>query len=154
MTDNMTPAAHAHSIDEARQRLITFVQGCSEDDWRSAPVDGDPRPVGVIADHVAHSYEYLAGWVGDLVAGTPVEVTGDIVDDLNADHAGDAGQVTPGHVVGHLRSSGDAMIRLIAGLEPAQLELGDGRVRRFAIIAARHADGHRIEIEAVLTAPV
>jgi hypothetical protein len=154
MTDDMTPAAHAQSIDEARQHLISFVQGCSDDDWRSAPVDGDPRPVGVIADHVAHSYEYLAGWVGDLVAGKPVEVTGDIVDDLNAEHAGDAGQVTPGHVVGHLRSSGDAMIALIAGLEPAQLDLGDGRVRRFALVAARHADNHRTEIEAALIAPV
>jgi hypothetical protein len=62
--------------------------------------------------------------------------------------------VTPGHVVGHLRSSGDAMIALIAGLEPAQLDLGDGRVRRLAMIAARHADNHRTEIEAALTAPV
>lgn len=38
----------------------------------------------------------------------------------------------------------------LSNLEPAQLELGDGRVARLATIAARHADGHREEIEAAL----
>lgn len=153
MTDDMTPAAYAQSIDDARQRLVSFVHRCTDADWRSAPVDGDPRPVGVIADHVAHAYEYLAGWVGDIVAGKEVAVDAGIVDELNAEHASDATAVTPAHVAGHLRSSGDALIALIAGLEPGQLDLGGGRVRRFAVIAARHADNHRAEIEAALATP-
>jgi hypothetical protein len=152
MTDELSPADQAQAIDDARQRLISFVQRCAEGDWRSAPVDGDPRPVGVIADHVAHAYEYLAGWVRDLVAGRPVDVNAAIVDDLNAEHAGGATTVTPAHVVSHLRSSGDALIALIAGLAPGQLDLDDGRVRRFAVIAARHADNHRAEIQAALAA--
>ena len=152
MTDHMTSADHARSIDEARQRLISFVQQCTDADWRAAPVAGDPRPVGVIADHVAHSYEYLAGWISDLVAGEPVSVDAGIVDDLNAGHARDAGEVSQVLVVGHLRSSGDALLALVAGLEPAQLDLADGRVRRFALIAARHADNHRTEIEEALAA--
>jgi hypothetical protein len=154
MTDDLSSAAHAQAIADARQRLIAFLQRCTDGDWRAAPVDGDPRPVGVIADHVADAYEYLGGWISDLMAGQPVEVNTDIVDELNAEHAIDAGAVTPAHVAGHLRSSGDALIALVAGLEPGQLDLDGGRVRRLAIIAARHADNHRAEIEAALAAAV
>jgi len=150
MTDEMTPADHARSIDDARQRLISFVEQCADSDWRSAPVDGDRRPVGVIADHVAHAYEYLGGWIGDLAAGLPVDVSAEVVDDLNAGHAGKAGALTPGEVADHLRASGDALITLVAGLELAQLDLGEGQVRRLAQIAARHADNHRTEIEAAI----
>jgi DinB superfamily len=153
MTDESSPAAYAQSIDSARERFLQFVQHCSDGEWHEAPVDGDPRAVGVIADHVAHAYEYLTGWITDLVAGRDVTVSAEIVDDLNAEHAADASWVTPAHVAGHLRSSGDALIALVAGLRPEQLELGDGRVRRLAVIAARHADGHRDEIQASLAAP-
>lgn len=152
MTAELSPAGHARSIGEARQRLIRFVQQCTDGDWRAAPVDGDPRPVAVIADHVAHAYEYLAGWIGDLAAGKTVDVNAEVVDELNAEHAGEAGTVTIAHVLGHLTSSGDALITLVAGLEPAQLELAEGRVARLATIAARHADDHRAQLEEGLAA--
>jgi DinB superfamily len=148
MTDDLTPAAYADAIDAARRRLMDFVRLCPDDLWRSAPVPGDPRPVGVIADHVAHSYEYLADWIGDVAAGQLVEVNTDLVDDLNAGHAAGAGDLTPGHVASHLRSSGDALIALVAGLEPDQLDLDGGRIRTLATVGARHADGHRAEFEA------
>jgi hypothetical protein len=55
--------------------VIEFVRGCTEEQWRSAPLDGDPRPVAVVVvDHVADAYGYLAGWLCDLVAGKPGEV--------------------------------------------------------------------------------
>src|SRR6185295_16650712 len=110
-------------------------------DWRSAPLDGDPRPVGVVVDHVAHAYEYLAGWMRQLVAGQPVDVNNEVVDELNAEHARTAGSVTRAGAAGHLRRSG------------ADLAAGDGRVRRLAQVAIRHADDHRSEIEAALAAP-
>ena len=50
MTDDMTPAAHAQSIGESRQRLIGFVLNCQEDDWRAGPLDGDPPPVGEVSE--------------------------------------------------------------------------------------------------------
>jgi hypothetical protein len=150
MTDEFSPAEHAAEIEAARDRFSAFVRQCTDGDWDAASIDGDRRPVGVISDHVAHAYEYLAGWIGELVAGRPVDVNPDIVDALNAEHAADIGSVTPAHVADHLQSSGDALIGLIAGLEPGQLDVGEGRVRRFAVIAARHPDSHRSEIEAAL----
>ena len=152
MTEETSPAAHAQSIDAARDRFLQFMLGCSDSEWHESPVDGDPRPVGVIADHVAHAYEYLARWITELAAGRDVSVNTEIVDELNAEHAADASGVTPEHVAGHLRASGNTLIALVAGLTPEQLELGGGMVRRLAVIAARHADSHRDELQASLAA--
>ena len=150
MQNESSPAELAASIDAARERLIVFVDGCTETQWRSAPLDGDPRPVGVVVDHVAHAYEYLAGWMRQLVAGEPAEVSSEVVDALNAEHARAAASVTRAEATGHLRRSGTAISTLVASLSAADLAAGDGRVQRLAQIAIRHPDDHRSEIEAAL----
>ena len=150
--DEQDPAVYAADIDAARERMISFVSGRSDEEWGSAPLDGDPRPVAVVVDHVAHAYEYLAGWISQLVAGQPVEVNSGVVDALNAQHARDATAVSKTEATEHLRRSGEAISMLVASLRPADLAAGDGRVRRLAQIAARHADDHRADIEAALAA--
>ncbi len=151
--DTRSPADLAADIGAARDRLTGFVASCTDADWRSAPLDGDPRPVGVVVDHVAHAYEYLAGWMRQLVAGQPVDVNNEVVDALNAEHAQAAASVTRAEAAGHLRRSGTDIAALVAGLSVADLDAGDGRVRRLAQVAIRHADGHRSEIEAALATP-
>ena len=146
------PAACAADIDAARERLIAFVAGCSEEEWRAAPLDGDPRPVGVVVDHVADAYDYLAGWMRQILAGQQVEVNHDVIDALNAQHARRAAGVSQADATGHLRRSGAALSELVAGLSAADLAAGDGRVRRLAWVAARHADGHRADLETALAA--
>jgi DinB superfamily len=150
--DARSPAEFAADIDAARERLTGFVSGCTDAQWHSAPLHGDPRPVGVVVDHVADSYEYFVGWINQIVAGQPVEIDGEIVDALNAEHASEAASVSRAEAADHLRRSGAAISGLIAGLSPADLEAGDGRVRRLAQIAIRHADDHRSEIETALAA--
>jgi DinB superfamily len=150
MSEDLTPAGHAAAIDAARQRLIAFVQDCPDDQWESVPVDGDPRPVSVIIDHVAHSYEYLGGWLAELLAGGSPEVTSDLVDALNADHASESAGLTQAAVADHLKTSGDTLLTLVSGLDAAQLARGDGQVGRFLMVATRHPDSHRAEIEAAL----
>jgi hypothetical protein len=142
--DARDPAAYATEIEAARDRLVSFVSSCADRDWRTAPLDGDPRPVAVVVDHVAHAYEYLAGWISQLAAGQPVEVSSETVDTLNAQHAQAAAAVTKAEVTEHLHRSGDAISRLVAGLHAADLTAGDGMVR--------HADDHRTDIQAALTA--
>jgi hypothetical protein len=61
-----------------------------------------------------------------------------------------SGSVSRAKATEHLRRSGDAISRLVAGLGVADLAAGDGRIRRLAQIAARHADDHRTDIEAAL----
>jgi hypothetical protein len=60
--------------------------------------------------------------------------------------------VAPAEAVEHLRRSGAAISRLVAGCSAGDLQAGEGRVERLAQIAIRHADDHRAEIEAGLAA--
>ena len=147
--DARSPAQYAADIDAARERLVAFAAGCSPEQWRAAPLDGDPRPVGVIVDHVADAYDYMGGWVRRILAGEHVAVDGTTVDELNAEHAA-AAAVTPDEAIEHLRSSGAAFSGLVAGCSAADLQAGGGRVERFAQIAIRHPDDHRAELEAAL----
>ncbi len=138
----------AREVSAARTRLIEFVGRCTDDHWTSRPLaDDDPRTVGVIVDHVADAYEYLATFVTKLTRGEPVEVSPQIVDDLNARHAAAVPSVSREAAVEHLMRSGDAFVALIEPLGAEQLSVGEGRVARLAGIAALHADGHRVELE-------
>ncbi len=148
--DARSPAQYAADIDAARERLAAFAAGCSAEQWRTAPLEGDPRPVGVIVDHVADAYEYMGGWVRRILAGEDVAVDGTTVDALNAEHAVAAAATTPDEAIAHLRTSGAAFSGLMAGCSAADLRAGDGRVERFAQIAIRHPDDHRAELEAAL----
>ncbi len=132
--------------------MISFVSGCTDEQWHAAPLDGDPRPVAVVVDHVAHAYEYLAGWIRQIPAGQRVGVNSDVVDALNAQHAQAAAAVSKAEATGHLRRSGAAISGLVAGLSAADLAAGDGRVRRLAQMAIRHAVDHRTDIETALAA--
>jgi hypothetical protein len=141
----------AHEVDRARQRLIEFVGRCGDDAWTSTPLaDGDPRPVGVIVDHVADAYEYLGSFVTRILSGEKVEVTPGAVDELNARHVAAVPTPSTRGVVEHLQSSGDDFVALIERLDAGQLAMDEGRVTRLAQIAARHADAHRTELEAAL----
>jgi len=150
--DERDAAAYAADIEAARDRLIAFASACSEAQWRAAPLDGDPRPVAVVVDHVADSYEYLAGFIRQILAGQAAEVTGELVDDLNAEHAAAAAAVSQADAAEHLRRSGAAISALIASLSAGQLAAADGRIRRFAQVAIRHTDNHRTDIETALAA--
>lgn len=154
MAAQQSPAELAAQIAAARDRLVEFTVSCPDGDWRATVLDsgGDPRPVGVIVDHVADAYEYLAGWIREIAAGADPPVDATLVDRLNASHASRAGQLSQDDAARHLGSSGDAIIGLVAGLATAQLDAGSGRIRRLAEIAGRHAETHRSEIEEALAA--
>jgi hypothetical protein len=142
----------ARAVVAARARLIDFIGRCSEEQWVSCPLGADdPRPVGVIIDHVADAYEYLGSFVTQITRGEAVEVSSDIVDELNARHAV-ASAPTRESALAHLERSGDAFVARIEPLGAPQLSSGAGRVTitRFAEIAALHADTHRIELETAL----
>ncbi len=106
----------------------------------------------MVVDHVAHSYEYMSGWVHQALAGQPVQPSEELVDGLNAEHAAGSAAVSQAEAAEHLRRSGADIAALIAGLSAADLAAGDGLVRHVARVAIRHADNHRSDIEAALSA--
>ena len=152
MTDAPGSADCAREIAAARDRLLAFAVTCTAEEWQSHALDehGDPRPVGVVIDHVADAYEYLAGWISEIAGGVTPAVSPSLVDELNERHAAGASQVSQGEAAAHLRGSGDAIAALVASLTAAQLDAADGMGRRLAQIAARHADSHRAELEAAV----
>ena len=152
MPDPGELAQYARDIAAARDRLVAFVHTCGDDDWTRAVIAGDPRPVGIVVDHVADAYEYGAGWIRQILAGNSPPLSAELVDELNAGHAAVAIGLSRAQVVEHLTVSGDLMIALVGGMRPEALYLDDGRVRRLVEIAVRHADNHRDEIEAGLAA--
>ncbi len=143
----------AREVLAARRRVIEFVGRCSDEQWTARPLaDGDPRTLGVIVDHVADAYEYLGSFVTRLTRHEHVEVSPEIVDDLNARHASAVTAPTREAALARLVRGGDAFVALIEPLSASEMETGEGSVTiaRFAEIAARHADGHRTELEAAL----
>jgi hypothetical protein len=152
MTDASGPAELAEQIAAARDRLLAFAAGCTDEVWHSTPLasQGDYRTVGIIVDHVAHAYEYMGGWMREILAGATPAVDVALVDRLNAAHSGAAGHLTQAGAMEHLTRSGDEIIALIAGLAGTDLDAGGGRVRRFAEIAVRHPDTHRADLEQAL----
>jgi hypothetical protein len=151
--DVMTgPEEAARKIADARARLLTFAVGCSVQQWCSSPLGeaDDPRSVSVIVDHVADAYDYIYGWLTTLVGGGAVEVSPDVVDELNARHAEKAAVIELDEVAAHLRTSGDVLIGFVGQLSADDLTIDGGRVALFCEIAARHADSHRTELEAGL----
>ena len=148
------PGALAAAVVDARDRLLRFVEDCSDDQWVSAPLGADdPRTVGTIVDHVADAYDYLGTWIDGLRRGDPAEVNATVVDGLNARHAAAVPAPTRPDVVRHLARSGDAIVERISSLSPQQPDGDDTPVVRLAHIAARHADAHRVELEAALGLP-
>jgi hypothetical protein len=154
MAEALGPAEHAAQISAARDRLLAFAATCTDEVWHATPLDahGDHRPVGIIVDHIAHAYDYMGGWMREILAGGAPQVDVALVDRLNAAHAASAGHLTQAGAMEHLTRSGDELIGLVAGLTEAELDAGAGRVRRFAEIAARHPDAHRADIEDALQA--
>ncbi|HXW45175.1 MAG TPA: DinB family protein [Streptosporangiaceae bacterium] len=152
MTDAQTPAELAERIAAARDRLLAFAGACADERWHAQPLaaDGDPRAVGIIVDHVADAYDYIIGWLREIVAGKNPQVDPAMVDHLNAEHAAGAGHLTQAGAMEHLTRSGDELIAFVSRLSEPDLEIAAGRVRRLAEICVRHADSHRGDLEQAL----
>jgi hypothetical protein len=152
VTEPASAAELADAVVRNRDALIMLAQRCSRPQWVSSPLTDDPRPIGVVVDHVADWYTTLARWVAALLARETLEVSHAIIDARNAVHASAATTVGCDAVVSHLRQAGNAMADAIRPLSTAQLDADKGWVRRFAEVAARHTDDHRAEIEGALFA--
>jgi hypothetical protein len=147
LDEPLTAHQLAEEIVRSRDGIAAMARGCRPEQWRARPLAGDGRPVGVVIDHVADSYRYMGRWIRRLVAGDPIEVSAEIIDALNARHAEAAANVTKEEAFDHLQECGDEFASLVRSFSDADLDSGDGRVRRFALIAIRHAGDHGAEIE-------
>ena len=87
----------ADRIEEGAVALAAFVEGLSEQEWRTPVSESgkNGRPVGVIVHHVASVYPIEIDLARTIASGKVVtDVTWKVVAELNAKHAHDQAGVT------------------------------------------------------------
>ena len=79
----------ADRIEEGAQALASFVEGFTDEGWKTI-IPNDQRSVGVLVHHVASAYQVEVDLTRGLASGNPiVGVTGEMIDQINAEHAQD-----------------------------------------------------------------
>jgi DinB family protein len=141
----------AAALDAANLEMIQLVRGCSDEQWHVLCNDeGDGRPVGVIAHHVAHGHLDTIEWMETALQGRPIEITLAIQDELNARHAETYHDVERDLTAGLLEDYGRRLQERVERLTDEELartayHAGAGRemtVEAFARLGQRHVTGH------------
>jgi hypothetical protein len=98
----------AERIEKGAAELAAWAEGLSDAQWK-AVVPGDGRTVGVTVHHVASMYPIEMGVVTKVAGGTPVmDVTWEVVAQINAGHAKEHGGCTKKEAVELLRKNSKA----------------------------------------------
>ena len=85
----------ARQFANANEELIALLDHASPAQWRSRTLDeGELRPIGIIAHHVAWGHTHIARRVEAFARGLPVPARRpDLFDERNAQHARESCQV-------------------------------------------------------------
>ena len=96
--------ALADRIEEGAALLAAFVEGLSEEEWRTPVSATDRRSVGVIVHHVASVYPIEIELARTIARGEAVtEVTWEVVAGMNEQHAREQTEVTKADALEVLR---------------------------------------------------
>jgi len=108
---------HAFSND-----IITFVEGCSETNWKKT-CEKEEWPVGVTARHIGAAHFEAVGLARMIVNGEALlEFTMDQLVAMANEHARQHAGCTREEVLGLLRRNGTALVDYVAGLSDAELD--------------------------------
>lgn len=111
----------ASKFEALNNDLITFVEGCSDDQWAKTTKE-EGWSVGATAHHVAVGYAPITGLIQGLAAGTQLpQITMEQIDQGNAQHAEQFAKVTNKETVELLRSGGEAAAKMVRSLNGEQL---------------------------------
>ncbi|MBA2453756.1 MAG: DinB family protein [Chloroflexia bacterium] len=112
----------ADKFEDAHNEIVKTVEEMSEDRWK-AICAGEERTVGVVAHHVATSYGGTFGLVQLGASGQPMpELSRDMVDGGNAQHATGNASCTKEETLALLREDGERVRSGIAGMSDEQLD--------------------------------
>jgi DinB superfamily len=115
--------ALAARIEQGAAELASFAEGIAEAEWHEPISARDARPVGVVVHHVASVYPIeidLAKGIGSGKALT--DVTWDVVNQMNAKHAGDQASVTKAAALELLRKNSREAAAAVRGMTDEQLD--------------------------------
>ena len=114
----------ADEFQTANDELVQMLGRATPEQWRMRTLDeGELRPVGVIALHVAVAHLRIARRVEAFARGEPVPGRHpELFDARNAREAANNPEPDQAATIERLRRDGAAITALIAGLSDAQLE--------------------------------
>jgi len=112
----------AAKLEVFRSDIVTFVENCSDDDWgKTCSAEG--WSVGVVARHLGASHLGVLDLAKMIVAGKALpELTTEIIDQLNAQHAEKHAGCTRDEVLGILGAKVPEFVQYVAGLSDEDLD--------------------------------
>lgn len=115
----------ANRIEEGAAQLAAFAEGLSEAEWRApgSPNSSDRRSVGVIVHHVASVYPIEVDLAKTIGTGKAVmEVTWEVVADLNAKHSAENANISKAAALELLRKNSREAAAAVRVFTDAQLD--------------------------------
>ncbi len=102
--------------------VAAFVENCSDEDWGKT-CSGEGWAVGVVARHLGVGHFGILDLAKSIVAGEPLpELTGEMIDQMNVQHAEEHAGCTKDEVLGFLRANGPEVAGYVAGLSNEDLD--------------------------------
>ena len=152
--------ALAKRLEQGARALGDFAANLSEAEWQSR-VPHDGRKIGVVVHHVASVYPLEIKLAQSVAAGKPVVgLTGETVDQMNAEHAGKNVDVTRQTTLELLHRNSTDAAAAIRGLSDEDLDravsvslYGDAPLTCQFVLedhAVRHSYHHLARIRAAL----
>jgi hypothetical protein len=116
--------ALARNFSAANDELIALLEHATPEQWRQRTLDeGELRPVGIIALHVADAHPRIARRVEAFAHGSEVQARHpELFDQRNAQHARENPDPNQQSTINVLRENGARVAELIRGLSDAELD--------------------------------
>ena len=151
----------AGRIEAGAAGLAAFVEALSDAEWQTPVSVTDKRTIGVIVHHVASMYPMEVEVARTIAAGKAAnDVTAEVVNQINAQHAREFEQVAKGDALELLRRNSRAAARAVREFTDEQLDqaapfglsFGAPVTAQFVIEdhALRHSWHHLARIRAAL----
>jgi hypothetical protein len=119
---NMRSEALAQRVLEGHQRLFSFIEDCSQEEWETF-VPNEERQVGVVVHHVANMLPVEVDFIKTLAAGKAISgISSDEVDQMNAQHAVENVSRTKEETLALLKQNSEITIAAIRELTDEQLD--------------------------------
>jgi len=116
--------ALAQRLEQGARALGDFAASLSEAEWQTR-VPHDNRKIGVVVHHVASVYPLEIKLAQTVAAGEPVVgLTGETIDQMNAEHAGKNGDITRAETLDLLQRNSAAAAAAIRALKDEDLDRG------------------------------
>lgn len=110
----------ADQFQATNAEVLAFVSACDDATWRAA-CEGEGWTIGAVAAHIADSYSAVSGWLRSIVAGQPVTMTTDELNEGNAARATANAGRSRDAVLAALRQRGEAAAVLVRSLSDDDL---------------------------------